>query len=135
VDPNTEIVEIIITATKRESTVQDTPISVTAISASDIANKGLTDFNSLAQTVPGIAMRTEGPGQTEFEMRGLNSAGGNMSWPHSLRQRDKWKLRSLRARISLERKEHHDQKIAPPALCCSRLAASLRVKFPVSALP
>jgi iron complex outermembrane receptor protein len=39
----------------------------------------LTDFNSLAQTVPGIAMRTSGPGQTEFEMRGLNSAGGNAS--------------------------------------------------------
>jgi outer membrane receptor protein involved in Fe transport len=70
---------VVITATKRESTVQDTPISVTAISAADIANKGLTDFNSLAQTVPGIAMRTSGPGQTEFEMRGLNSAGGNAS--------------------------------------------------------
>ena len=71
--------EVVITATKRESTVQDTPISVTAISAADIANKGLTDFNSLAQTVPGIAMRTSGPGQTEFEMRGLSSAGGNAS--------------------------------------------------------
>jgi hypothetical protein len=38
------------------------------------------------------------------------------SWPHSLRQRDKWKLRSLQARISLERKEHHDEKIAPQSL-------------------
>jgi iron complex outermembrane receptor protein len=79
VDESTVIPEIVITATKRESTVQDTPMSVTAISASDIAAKGLTDFNSLAQTVPGIAMRTAGPGQTEFEMRGLNSAGGNTS--------------------------------------------------------
>ena len=78
-DESTVIPEIVITATKRESTVQDTPMSVTAISAIDIANKGLTDFNSLAQTVPGIAMRTAGPGQTEFEMRGLNSAGGNTS--------------------------------------------------------
>jgi outer membrane receptor protein involved in Fe transport len=78
-DPGSELPEIVITATKRESTVQDTPISVTAISAADIASKGLTDFNSLAQTVPGIAMRTAGPGQTEFEMRGLSSAGGNTS--------------------------------------------------------
>jgi len=78
-DQGSELEEVVITATKRESTVQDTPISVTAISAADIANKGLTDFNSLAQTVPGIAMRTSGPGQTEFEMRGLNSAGGNAS--------------------------------------------------------
>ncbi len=74
-----DIEEVVITATKRESTVQDTSISVTAVSAADIANKGLTDFNSLAQTVPGISMRTAGPGQTEFEMRGLNSAGGNAS--------------------------------------------------------
>jgi len=78
-DQGTDLEEVVITATKRESTVQDTPISVTAISAADIANKGLTDFNSLAQTVPGIAMRTSGPGQTEFEMRGLSSAGGNAS--------------------------------------------------------
>src|SRR5271163_1237258 len=48
-DSSTELPEIIITATKRASTVQDTPISVTAISAADIASKGLTDFNSLAQ--------------------------------------------------------------------------------------
>jgi outer membrane receptor protein involved in Fe transport len=75
----TALQEVVITATKRESTVQDTPISVTAISGSDIASKGLTDFNSLAQTVPGISMRTAGPGQTEFEMRGLSSAGGNTS--------------------------------------------------------
>src|SRR5579863_3490933 len=67
-DQGPSLEEVVITATKRESTVQDTPISVTAISAADIANKGLTDFNSLAQTVPGIAMRTSGPGQTEFEM-------------------------------------------------------------------
>jgi outer membrane receptor protein involved in Fe transport len=78
-DQGTDLEEVVITATKRASTVQDTPISVTAISAADIANKGLTDFNSLAQTVPGIAMRTSGPGQTEFEMRGLSSAGGNAS--------------------------------------------------------
>jgi outer membrane receptor protein involved in Fe transport len=78
-DQGNDLEEVLITATKRESTVQDTPISVTAISAADIANKGLTDFNSLAQTVPGIAMRTSGPGQTEFEMRGLSSAGGNAS--------------------------------------------------------
>ena len=78
-DQGGDLEEVMITATKRESTVQDTPISVTAISAADIANKGLTDFNSLAQTVPGISMRTAGPGQTEFEMRGLNSAGGNAS--------------------------------------------------------
>jgi len=75
----TSLQEIVVTAEKRTSSVQDTPASITAVSAEDIADRGLTDFNSLAQSVPGIAMRTSGPGQTEFEMRGLNSSGGNTS--------------------------------------------------------
>jgi hypothetical protein len=39
------------------------------------------------------------------------------SWTHSLRQRDKWQLRSLQARISLERKESHDEEIPPQSFC------------------
>jgi iron complex outermembrane recepter protein len=71
--------EIVVTAEKRADPVQDTPISITAVSGADIAARGLTDFNSLAVSVPGLSMRTSGPGQTEFEMRGLNSSGGNTS--------------------------------------------------------
>jgi iron complex outermembrane recepter protein len=78
-DSSDQLQEITITATKRASTVQDTPASITAVSAADIADRGLEDFNALAQAVPGIAMRTSGPGETEFEMRGLNSSGGNAS--------------------------------------------------------
>jgi iron complex outermembrane recepter protein len=74
-----QLAEVVVTAEKRTSTVQETPISITAVSAADIADRGLTDFNSLAVSVPGISMRTSGPGQTEFEMRGLSSAGGNTS--------------------------------------------------------
>jgi len=68
--------EIIVTAEKRASTVQKTPISMTAISGQDIAARGAVDFDKLAQDVPGVAERTAGPGQTEFEMRGLSSSGG-----------------------------------------------------------
>jgi iron complex outermembrane recepter protein len=74
-----QLAPVVITATKRATTVQDTAASITAVTAAEIANRGLTDFNSLAQSVPGLAMRTAGPGQTEFEMRGLNSSGGNTS--------------------------------------------------------
>ena len=74
-----QLAPVVITATKRTTTVQDTAASITAVTAAEIADRGLTDFNSLAQSVPGLAMRTAGPGQTEFEMRGLNSSGGNTS--------------------------------------------------------
>jgi iron complex outermembrane receptor protein len=69
--------EIVVTAEKRASTVQDTPISITAVSGADLAARGITDFSTLAAETPGISMRNNGPGQTEFEMRGMTSSGGN----------------------------------------------------------
>lgn len=74
-----QLQEVVVTATKRTTDVQNTGASITAVTSQEIADRGIVDFNSLAQSVPGIAMRTSGPGQTEFEMRGLNSAGGNTS--------------------------------------------------------
>jgi outer membrane receptor protein involved in Fe transport len=73
------LAQVVVTATKRATTVQSTAASVTAITAAEIARRGWTDFDSLAQSIAGLAMRTAGPGQTEFEMRGLNSSGGNTS--------------------------------------------------------
>jgi outer membrane receptor protein involved in Fe transport len=69
--------EIVVTAEKRASTVQDTAISITAVSGADLAARGIVDFSSLAAETPGISMRDNGPGQTEFEMRGMTSSGGN----------------------------------------------------------
>jgi iron complex outermembrane recepter protein len=74
-----QLQEVVVTAEKRTTSLQDTGASITAVSSQEIADRGIVDFNSLAQSVPGISMRTSGPGQTEFEMRGLNSAGGNTS--------------------------------------------------------
>jgi outer membrane receptor protein involved in Fe transport len=74
--PSEELQEIIVTAEKRESTVQKTPISITAISGADLQAQGLSDMTSVAQQVPGVSFKTSGPGQTEFEMRGLTSTGG-----------------------------------------------------------
>jgi iron complex outermembrane receptor protein len=74
--PSQELQEIVVTAEKRESTVQKTPISITAISGSDLQAQGLSDMTSVAQQVPGVSFKTSGPGQTEFEMRGLTSTGG-----------------------------------------------------------
>ena len=68
--------EIVVTAEKRESTVQKTPISMMAISEAEIQARGLEDFRAIALDTPGVSMKTSGPGQTEFEMRGLDATGG-----------------------------------------------------------
>jgi iron complex outermembrane recepter protein len=68
--------EIVVTAEKRNSTVQDTPISMTAISGDQLLSQGITTVEDIAAKVPGISIRTAGPGQTEYEMRGLSAGGG-----------------------------------------------------------
>ena len=73
---NTGLEEIVVTAEKRESTVQATAISITALSATDLAQENITTVEDLVGKVPGISLRTAGPGQTEYEMRGLSSGGG-----------------------------------------------------------
>jgi iron complex outermembrane recepter protein len=72
-----QLEEVVVTAEKRESTAQDTPISLTAVSGADIQDRGVTDLSSLIQSVPGVSLRTSGPGMAEFEMRGVASTGGN----------------------------------------------------------
>ncbi len=71
--------EIVVTAEKRESTVQQTPISMTAISGDQLLRQGTQTVEQLVGNVPGISMRTAGPGQTEYEMRGLGANGGSQA--------------------------------------------------------
>jgi iron complex outermembrane recepter protein len=69
--------EIIVTAEKRSSTIQDTPISMSALSGDQLQAQGVSGVTGIVATIPGLSMRTAGPGQTELEMRGLSSSGGS----------------------------------------------------------
>jgi iron complex outermembrane recepter protein len=76
--PGNEVLqEVVVTAEKRISTVQETPISMTALSGALMQEEGITNLGDVIQNVPGISVRTAGPGQTELEMRGLSSSGGS----------------------------------------------------------
>jgi iron complex outermembrane recepter protein len=77
VESGSTLDEITVTAQKRVSTVQDTPISITAVSGADLQARGVSSLASLAQGTPGVSLKTEGPSQTEIEMRGMTSSGGN----------------------------------------------------------
>jgi iron complex outermembrane receptor protein len=72
-----QLQEVVVTAEKRTSTVLETPISVTALSGSSLNERGLSSFSDLVSSVPGVSMRDNGPGQTEFEIQGVTSSGGN----------------------------------------------------------
>src|ERR1700736_5909594 len=74
--PSQGLEEIVVTAEKRESTLQKTPISMSVFSGAELQAQGIADLTTVAQETPGISFKTSGPGQTEFEMRGLTSTGG-----------------------------------------------------------
>src|SRR6202167_5025362 len=73
---DSQLAEVVVTAEKRESTVQKTPFSLTAVSGDELASRGISSVAGLIADVPGISVRSAGPGQTELEMRGLSSSGG-----------------------------------------------------------
>jgi outer membrane receptor protein involved in Fe transport len=75
--PSPALDEIVVTASKRVSTMQDTPISITAVTGNDLLARGVASLASLAQGTPGVSLKSEGPSQTEIEMRGMTSSGGN----------------------------------------------------------
>jgi outer membrane receptor protein involved in Fe transport len=69
--------DIVVTAQKRVSTVQETPISISAVSGDVLKDRGITSFTTLAGSTPGVSLKSEGPGETEIEMRGMTASGGN----------------------------------------------------------
>jgi iron complex outermembrane receptor protein len=68
--------EITVTAEKYKSTIQNTPISMSALSGDQLAAAGLTRIEDIALEIPGLSMRSAGPGLTEYDARGLASNGG-----------------------------------------------------------
>jgi iron complex outermembrane recepter protein len=74
---DTELDEIVVTAEKRFSTVQNTPISMTALSGDALQAQGTSSLLGVIREVPGLSIRSSGPGQTELEMRGLSSSAGS----------------------------------------------------------
>jgi iron complex outermembrane recepter protein len=77
VDNPSAIDEIVVTAQKRTSTIQTTPISITAVSGDDLLARGVSSLAALGEGTPGVSLKSEGPSQTEIEMRGMTSSGGN----------------------------------------------------------
>jgi outer membrane receptor protein involved in Fe transport len=71
------LAEVVVTAEKRESTVQKTSLSITAVSSQQLIEQGLSRLEDIAASTPGISMKQFSPGQTEYEMRGLPSTGGS----------------------------------------------------------
>lgn len=69
------IEEIVVTALKRESTLQDTPIAISALTNEGLERIGADDFADFVGSIPGLTLRDNGPGQTRPIIRGIASPG------------------------------------------------------------
>jgi outer membrane receptor protein involved in Fe transport len=65
--------EITVTATKRESTIQDVPFSINAQTQQDIQRSGVTDLEELSRNVAGLTVQNLGPGQSQVAIRGVSA--------------------------------------------------------------
>lgn len=82
--------EIIVTATKREESIQAVAISVSAIGGEEIAELGLSDMTDITQQVPGLQLNTWSPQLTIFNLRGVsqNNFVDNLEAPVAVYQDD-----------------------------------------------
>jgi len=81
VSNQSRIDEIIVTANKRGpgQSIQDSAMSITALTGGTIAKRGFLDLSDFAPAVPGVAMLDFGPGDKRVFMRGLGSASDQQS--------------------------------------------------------
>lgn len=68
--------EIVVTATKREARLLDVPLSVSVLTANQVATAGAVTIADLAYAVPGFTAINTAPNQQQYFIRGIASRSG-----------------------------------------------------------
>src|SRR3954463_4996075 len=70
---STPLEEIIVTASRRETTIQELPFNIAAISGDRLEQQRLTSLTDLGRWVPGLSVVDQGPRSASLmTVRGLN---------------------------------------------------------------
>ena len=67
--------EIVVTALRRSSTVQTTPIAISALGGERLQNLGATTIADVIRQVPGLQLTESDSGRTRVSIRGVQAAG------------------------------------------------------------
>ena len=65
--------EIVVTATKRASRIQDVPFSINAQTEKDIQRANASTIEDISRNVAGLAIQNVGPGQSSVAIRGVSA--------------------------------------------------------------
>ncbi len=64
---------IVVTATKRDQTIQDVPFSINAQTSEAIQRSGSTNLEDISRNVAGLSVQNLGPGQSQVSVRGVSA--------------------------------------------------------------
>ena len=67
--------EIVVTALKRDTRLQDTPIAISAVAGDSLQRGGTTSFADLTRNSPSLRVVDGGPGNRRVILRGVTAAG------------------------------------------------------------
>ena len=71
-----ELGEVVVTAQRREQSIQDVPITMQALTAETLTQLNATTFDDFIKYLPNVTQASNGPGQTNIYMRGLSIGSG-----------------------------------------------------------
>jgi len=76
--------EVIVTASHRESTLMQSPQSISALTGDMLEEMGVTDMKQVFKNIPGLNMvEGAGTGRNKYIVRGVSSQGGDNSYMQS----------------------------------------------------
>jgi outer membrane receptor protein involved in Fe transport len=78
-DAATGPVEIVVTANRREQTVQQAALSISAVTGEDVKARGITDYDGLVRAVPGVIATGGGNNFSKLTVRGIETSQTNSS--------------------------------------------------------
>jgi iron complex outermembrane receptor protein len=68
--------EIVVSARKVTESLQNAPLSVSALDEKTLENTGVLNLQDLGRVVPSLSVNSVGPGQNQLILRGVSSSGG-----------------------------------------------------------
>jgi outer membrane receptor protein involved in Fe transport len=72
--------DIVVTATRRNESIQSVPMTLQALSGTQLSQLNISNFNDLLKYTPNVTFSSNGPGQGAIFMRGLSTGfAGNQS--------------------------------------------------------
>lgn len=86
------IEEVVVTATKRQESIQDVSVSVSALSGEQLSELGLSDMQDVTQQIPAFQVNSWSPQLTIFNLRGVsqNNFVDNLEAPIAVYQDDSY---------------------------------------------